>query len=134
MGWQSPTLKGLLENESLIEEGLYDIASNFFSNEPSYTVSKDLLNIWVKKFLRTKLKLNQQAYAIHLGVVDNDMAAPYNVDVKVPAETIISALKGADTPVYLINLPVQKGDELHPKFFMARKVASYVDYEGKKFK
>jgi len=134
LGWQSPTLKGLLENESLIEEGLYDIASNFVSNEPSYTVSKDLLNIWVKKFLRTKLKLNQQAYAIHPGVVDTDMAAQYNVDVKVSTETIISALKGADTPVYLINLSVQKDDELHTKFFMARKVASYVDYEGKKFK
>jgi len=124
---QGPTLQKALSDPNLTEKQLYDIANNIIEltkdftpwgpfSEPSYPASKALLNAYVKNFLPSKVKSNQQVYAIHPGWVKSDMAGD---------EAPQALEEGADTPVYLVNLPFKKDLELNAKLIGDRKVMVY---------
>ena len=128
---QGPTLRKALENEDITEKELFEIAHNIIEMtrdypegslvpEPSYSASKALLNAYIRRFLLAKLKDNQQCYSLHPGVVRTDMGIALEDKV-----TLISPQEGADTSVYLINLPFVKNSEFNGKFFDKCKVVPY---------
>jgi len=142
LSWQGASLRKALEDENLTEEQLYDLGNNFlevikdfpksnFLPEASYPGSKALLNAYIRKFLPKKLKENQQCYAICPGMCDTDMGngfdghVPKEVAESIATGTVGTAEDGADTPVYLINLPFEKNSELNAKFFHKRQIQSY---------
>jgi len=127
LGFQGETLRKALEDPKLDLNRLHEIANNFleltkdfkpsqFGVESSYPGSKALLNFYVKTVLPTQLGSNQQVYALCPGWCATDMGVE-----GVP----LSAAEGADTPVYLIELPFRKDDELNAKFFSKRAIQSY---------
>jgi len=124
---QGEALQNILNESTLTEKRLYEIAENINeltqdykpygpAAEPSYPASKALLNIYVKSFLPEKLKATQQVYAIHPGWVKTDLSGP---------EAPGTVEEGADTPVYLVNLPFKKDAELNAKLIGDRKVMSF---------
>jgi len=132
LSFQGPTLRNALENESITEQELYDIANNILENikdypedaflpEASYPASKALLNTYVRKFLQAKLKDNQQSYSLHPGHVETDLTKGFDSE----GNKLITPYQGADTPVYLVNLPFVKNSELNGKFFSDRKIVAY---------
>jgi len=125
--WQGKTLQRVLENPQLTEEELYEAGKNIIELtkdfgghpvliEPSYPASKALLNKYVREFLLGKLQVNQQVYAVHPGWVKTDLGGP---------DALLSLEEGADTAVYLVNLPFVRNEELNAKFIGSRKVMSY---------
>ncbi len=124
---QGETLRNALSDASLTEEKLKEIANNIIEltqdfkpfsivSESSYPASKALLNAYVKNFLPTKLKATQQAYAIHPGWVKSDLGgleAPGTLE------------EGADTIVYLTNLPFTIHPELNARLIADRKVIDF---------
>ena len=131
LSWQGPTLRKAIENERITEKQLFNIAHNIIEetkdypkealiSDPSYPASKALLNTYIRRFLVAKLKDNQQCYSLHPGVVQTDMAAGLEGKIK-----LITPYEGADTSVYLINLPFVKNSEFNGKFFDNRKVVVY---------
>jgi len=127
LGLQGATLREALTDEKLTEAKLNEIASNFRDltkdfppygpiTDPSYSASKAILNAYVKRFLPAKLKETQQFYSIHPGWVKTDMGGQ---------EAPKSLEEGADTVVYLTNLPFKVDAELNGKFITERKVVDY---------
>jgi len=124
---QSEALRKALEDPKLDRAGLLQVADNFldltkgfksafFTGEPSYPGSKALVNAYVRYILPNEVGANQQVYAICPGWCKTDMgtdAAP------LPAEA------GADTPVYLIELPFKRDPEINGKFIHERKVRGW---------
>ena len=142
LSWQGPKLKKALEDENITEQQLFDLGKNVlevikdyptevFLPEGSYPASKALLNAYVRRFLPKKLKTNQQCYALCPGLCATDMGSGFRENAKAKKEIkdsvgeALSAEEGADTPVYLINLPFEKKEELNAKFFAKREIISY---------
>ncbi len=127
--FQGETLRNAVTDPNLTEAKLHEIATNFIeltqdykpwdaavANDSSYPGSKTLLNAYVKNFLPAKLKATQQVYAVHPGWVKTDMGG----------EDAPGALEeGADTIVYLTNLPFKKDPELNAKLIGDRKVMDF---------
>jgi len=127
LSFQGKTLQNILKNPNLTEKQLFDTAHEIPNlirdfqpygpfTEPSYPASKALLNSYVKNFLPAKLKPTQQVYAVHPGWVKTELGG---------AGAQLSVEEGADTPVYLVNLPFEKFDSLNAKLIGSRKVMSY---------
>jgi len=127
LSWQGETLRKALEDPSLNLGKLYEIANNFitvsqdfpenpYMPEPSYPGSKALLNSYVKNVLVKQLKATQQVYSICPGWCRTDMGTE---------KGMLSAEEGADTPVYLVELPFERNDELHGKLIHERKVEAF---------
>jgi len=124
---QGETLRNTLSDTNLTEPKLYDVANNIFELtqdfkpysivvEPSYPASKALLNAYIKNFLPGKLKSTQQTYAVHLGWVKSDLGG---------ADAPGALEDGADTIVYLTNLPFKIHPELNARLIGDRKVIDF---------
>ncbi len=124
---QSSTLRKALEDPNLDLQKLNDIAHNFinltqdfqsnaFMPEASYPGSKALLNIYVRNVLTSQLKSTQQVYCISPGWCRTDMGTD---------QAWLSPEEGADTPVYLVELPFVRNDEINGKLVSERKVEAY---------
>ena len=124
---QSETLRKALEDPKLDRAGLLQVANNFleltkdfksayFTGEPSYPASKALVNAYLRYVLPNEVGANQQIYNICPGWCKTDMGTDA---ATLPAEA------GADTPVYLIELPFQKDVEINGKFIHERKVRGW---------
>jgi len=120
LSFQGATLRNILTDPTLDEKHLQKAANNIVeltrdyvpsgpSNEASYPASKALLNSYVKNFLPAKLKPNQQVYAVQ---VEPEMRNEEGEE-------------GADTPLYLINLPYKRYFEINAKLIGERKVMVY---------
>jgi len=127
LSWQGETLRKALEDPHLDLQKLNDIAHNFisltqdfptneFMQEPSYAGSKALLNSYVKTVLVSQLKSTQQVYCISPGWCRTDMGTD---------QGLLSAEEGADTPVYLVELPFERNDEINAKLIHERKVMAF---------
>ncbi len=124
---QGETLRKALEDLQLDLKRLHELASNFleigkdyqpneYGPEASYPGSKALLNFYTNTILPTQLGPNQQVYAVCPGSCRTDMGTD---------QAWTSAEEGADTPVYLIELPFRKDAELNAKFFSKRAPQSF---------
>lgn len=127
--FQGETLRNALIDASLTQPKLHEIASNFIewtqdyktwdpavANDSSYPGSKALLNAYIRYFLPLKVKTTQQVYAVHPGWIKTDMGG----------EDAPGALEeGADTIVYLTNLPFKKDTELNARMIGDRKVMDF---------
>lgn len=124
---QGETLRNALEDSNLDRTKLLQIANNFlevskdykgnqYTQDPSYPGSKALLNAYVRYVLTQQVGANQQVYSICPGWCRTDMGSE---QAPLPAEA------GADTPVYLIELPFKRDSELNGKFITERKVRSF---------
>ena len=135
---QAPTLKKALEDEKLTEQKVLDIANNILEYikdypgkpvpEGSYPASKALLNTYATKFLINKLKKTQQIYTVCPGLCGTDLnglTPTKEGEEPSPFGAVRTAEKGAETPVYLINLPFEKNEELNAKFFRDLEIISY---------
>jgi len=120
----SPSLKMELEKPNLTEEDLQRLVDNIekyhqdFTGafDSSYCASKALLNAWTQWVLPKKLKETQQCYCLAPGWCATDLgghSAP------------LTAHDGADTPVYLIELPFKKHADLNAKFIEKRQVIPF---------
>jgi len=127
LGFQGETLRKALEDPKLDLNRLHEIANNFLEvakdfkpselgPEASYPGSKALLNFYANTVLPTHLGSNQQVYVVCPGWCKTDMGTD---------QAWSSAEEGADTPVYLIELPWRKDAELNAKFFSKRAIQSY---------
>ena len=139
---QAPTLKKALEDEKLTEQQLLDIGNNILEHikdytgvpypESSYPTSKALLNTYSRKILANKLKKNQQVYVLCPGLCGTDLngftVTKEGEESTNPFGRVKTATEGADTPVYLINLPFEKNEELNAKFFREREISSYDNF------
>jgi len=134
---QAPTLRKYLEDDNLSEKQFFEIANDIFGyikdypgliyNESSYSTSKALLSTYTRRFLPNKLKKNQQCYTVCPGLCGTDLNGlkPTKETGKPSPVPVKTAEEGADTPVYLINLPFEKNEELNAKFFSERQITSY---------
>lgn len=119
---QDQALRKILERDDLAKEELLKTADNFVglvkidSAYTSYNGSKALLNKYVRSILPKEMKPTQQLYSIHPGWVRTDMGG---------AGGQFSIEEGADTPVYLINLPFDKISDLNGQFIFNRKVRQW---------
>jgi len=124
---QSPSLREQFQGSSLTEEELQKIYSNIetyfkgFSSslsivEASYCASKALLNAYTRWVLPKKLGPKQQCYAVAPGWCQTDMGGQ---EASLPVEA------GADTPVYLVELPFVRNDEINAKFLEKRQVIPF---------
>ena len=127
LGYQGETLRKALEDPKLDLNRLHEIANNFIeigkdykagelAPEASYPGSKALLNFYANTVLPTQLGSNQQVYVACPGWCRTDMGTD---------KAWLSQEEGADTPVYLIELPFRKDAELNAKFFSKRAIQSY---------
>ncbi len=124
---QSSSLRKQLQVSPLNEEDLQKIQLNletyykdFRSYHPiveaSYCASKALLNAYTRWVLPNKLGSNQQCYSVAPGWCRTDMGGE---EASLPVEA------GADTPVYLIELPFVKNEKINGKVLENRKVISF---------
>jgi len=124
---QGETLRNALSDPDLTEVKLNDIANRIVeltpdykplnvADEPSYPASKALLNTYVRHFLPAKLKPTQQVYAIHPGWVKTGMGGD-----NAPKTTE----EGADTIIYLTNLPFKVDPEINAKLIADRKIMEF---------
>lgn len=124
---QGEILRKALSDPDLTESKLNDIANRIVeltpdykpfsvADESSYPASKALLNTYTRYFLPNKLKSTQQVYAIHPGWVKTGMGGD-----KAPKTTE----EGADTIVYLTNLPFIVDPELNAKLIADRKILEF---------
>ena len=129
VGYQGETLRKALEDPNVDFKRLQELANNFLEvgkdyqpnelgTEASYPGSKALLNIYTSKILPAQLGSNQQAYSVCPGWCRTDMGTD---------EAWLSQEEGADTPVYLIELPFRKDVELNGKFFSKRGTQDYFE-------
>jgi len=127
LSYQGETLRKALEDPKLDLRRLHEIANNFLEvakdfkpselgPEASYPGSKALLNAYANTVLPTQLGSNQQVYVVCPGWCRTDMGTD---------QAWLSQEEGADTPVYLIELPWKKNSELNAKFFSKRQIQSY---------
>ncbi len=129
VGYQGETLRKALEDPKVDLKRLHELAGNFLeiakdyqpnvlAPESSYPGSKALLNIYTSKILPAQLGSNQQVYSVCPGWCRTDMGTD---------QAWSSAEEGADTPVYLIELPWKKDTELNTKFFSKRATQDYYE-------
>lgn len=115
--FQGATLQKALSDPKLTEAQLHDSADRILEViadfkpqgiivESSYPASKALLNAYGKTFLPAKLKLTQQVYSVHPGMVQTDMGGP---------NAPLTLQEGVDPIAYLINLPFKFHPELNGK-------------------
>lgn len=118
----------ILDDEKLTEGQLIELANQLVEktktlkhkdlgfSEHTYHNTKALLNAYTRWILPKKLRGEQQCFTVCPGWCRTDMggsAAPN------------SSEDGADTPVYLINLPWKRNDELNGKFLRKRRVIKF---------
>ena len=125
---QKPEVAKLLEDPSLTKERLLEVANQLVDktkegkqtelgwSDATYPATKALLNAYTRWILVKQLTGDQQAYTLHPGWCQTDMGGPNATD---------SVEEGAETPVYLINLPYKANDELNGKFFEKSKVRDF---------
>jgi len=129
VGYQGETLQKALKDPKVDLKRLHELANNFLEvgkdykgnelgPEASYPGSKALLNIYTSVVLPTQLGSNQQVYSVCPGWCRTDMGTD---------QAWLSQEEGADTPVYLIELPFRKDAELNGKFFSKRATQDYFE-------
>ena len=120
----SPSLKKELEKPNLTEKELQQIAANIEdylkdfkgSFEGSYCASKALVNAYTRWVLTQKLKPTQQCFSLAPGWCQTELGGK---EAPLPVEA------GADTPVYLIELPFKNHPELNGMFLEKRQVIPF---------
>ena len=125
---QGEKARKLLEDSSLTGDRLIQIAKEVYDDTNNgkknqlgfidnlYYASKALLNAYTRWALVKMLKGEQQCYTVAPGWCRTDKGgsvAPRSVE------------QGADTPIYLINLPFKRDDKLNGKFIEDQKVVEF---------
>lgn len=128
---QSEKAREVLNDPSLTREKIIEIAKNFYQGvkegkndlllNPAmgcYVSSKALINAYVRWFLARSVKQGQQVYVVCPGHCKTNLGGE-----NAPR----TAEKGAETPIYLVNLPFVVNDEIQGKFLRDKKVINWVD-------
>jgi len=121
---QSHETAKALDDPTLTRERLLELANQLIEKgkaqtdwtDKAYYVSKALISAYTRWVLVKKLKGDQQCYTLHPGWVQSDMGgknAPSSLE------------SGADTPVYLINLPFKNDERYNGKYFDNCTVSSF---------
>ena len=125
---QGTQIQQALNDPSLTKEKLTELTNGLIErtknlsheelgwSQSTYDASKALLNAYTRSILLKELKGNQQGYTVCPGWCRTDMGGP---SAALPAE------QGAETPVYLVNLPFKRDDTINCKFFSECAVRSF---------
>ena len=125
---QGPEVRKILEDPNLTLEKLLELSGKLYEHcehetpndlefsSSSYDATKCLLNAYTRWVLPKMLKGDQQCFCMDPGWCRTDMGGS-NAD-KSPEE-------GADTAIYLTNLPFVKDPNLNGKFFGKRQVVEF---------
>ena len=128
LSWQPAKMHKILDNPGLTKDKVMQIADELYEKtktmthtelgwaEPTYDNSKAILNAYTRWTLAKMLKGDQQCYSLDPGWCRTDMgtsSAPLSVE------------EGADTPIFLLDLPFKQDEKYNGKFFMRGKVHEY---------
>jgi len=123
--YQGSLIRQLMKKSTIDKEELLAVANQFIETvkvgesskagytNSAYALSKALLNLYSWQILPTIIKKNQQIYICNPGWVRTDMGGE---------DAPESAEKGAETALYLIDLPFKYSSELQCKVFENKKV------------
>ena len=125
---QGTQIQQALSDPSLTKEKLIELTNELIErtknlthtelgwSQSTYDASKALLNAYTRFVLLKELKTNQQGYTVCPGWCRTDMGGP---------TATLLAENGAETPVYLVNLPFKRDDTINCKFFSECAVRSF---------
>ena len=125
---QGEAVQKVLNDDKLTEEQLHKLTDKLVEatkeskqteigfSPTTYSASKALLNAYTRWILPRKLTGDQQCFSVCPGWCRTDLGGP---------GAMLSKEDGADTPVYLINLPFKFDTNLSSRFIKKRQVFDY---------
>ena len=125
---QGPEIQKFLTDPNLTKEDLEGSVSKLVEatknlshtslgwSNSAYNASKVLLNAYTRWVLAKLVKGDQQCYTLHPGWCKTDMGGE-----RAPE----TAEDGAETPIYLINLPFKADEKLNGQFFEKSKIREW---------
>lgn len=131
LAFQSDKARETLDDSNLTRDKVIEIAKTFYEGVQKedketllstsvgcYMSSKALINAYSRWALARSVKKGQQVYVVCPGHCQTNMGG-----TTAPR----TAEKGAETPVYLTNLPFEVNEEIQGKFLRDKGVISWVD-------
>ena len=128
LSWQKPIIRKMLEDSTIDKEKFTKIVDDLIEKTKAnkhtdlgwsyspYNNTKALLNAYTRWVLVSLVKGDQQCYTVDPCWCQTDMgtsAAPYPIE------------KGAETPIYLIDLPFKYDEKYNGKFFRSSKLHDF---------
>ena len=107
-----------MEIANAFYQGIKQEKEDFLLIRACYPSSKALINAYTRWILVPSVKQGQQVYVVCPGNCQTNMGgakAPRTPD------------KGAETPIYLTNLPFEVNEEIQGKFLRDKQVPNWVD-------
>ena len=128
LGYHKQNIRKALEDPKLTKEKLFELANELLEKtkegkqtelgwyQEAYYSSKALLNAYTRFILVKELKEDQQGYTLCPGWCRTDLGGSY---------ARYSVEHGAETPVYLINLPFKRDDSINGEFIKDCRVRNF---------